>query len=94
VPCHSSFEQRAAAVRGCLSNEVRFDEVRELVEMLDGKDLDVLLDVVRAADRDVAAEFANRVCWVLPKRAELEARRTFDAGLTAAEAWFRTAPRW
>ena len=90
---HLSFEQRAAAVRGRLSTEVRFDEVRELVDVLDGDDLDVLLDVVRAADRNVAAEFAGRVWRVLPDRAEAEARRTSCEGLAAAEAWFRTAPR-
>jgi hypothetical protein len=88
-----NYEQRAAAVRGRLSNQVRFDEVRELVEVLDGDDLDVLLDVVRAADRNVAAEFASRVWRILPERAEAEARRTFGEGLPAAEAWFRTAPR-
>jgi len=90
---HLSLEQRAAAVRGRLSNEVRFDEVRELVDVLDGDDLDVLLDVVRAADRNVAAEFAGRVWRILPDRAEAEARRTSCEGLAAAEAWFRTAPR-
>lgn len=90
---HLSFEQRAAAVRGRLSTEVRFDEVRELVDVLDGDDLDVLLDVVRAADRNVAAEFAGRVWRVLPERAEAEARRAFEDRLAAAEAWFRTAPR-
>lgn len=30
--------------------------VRELVDVLHGEDLDVLLDVARAADRNVAAE--------------------------------------
>lgn len=90
---HLNLEQRTAAVRGRLSTDVRFDEVRELVEVLDGDDLDILLDVVRAADRNVAAEFANRVWRVLPERAEAEARQAFDDGLAAAEAWFRTAPR-
>lgn len=90
---HLSFEQRAAAVRGRLSNDVRFDEVRELVEVLDGDDLDVLLDVVRAADRTVAWEFASRVWRARPDRAEVEAKRALDDGLAAAEAWVRTAPR-
>jgi hypothetical protein len=90
---HLNFEQRAAAVRWRLSTDVRFDEVRELVDVLDGDDLDVLLDVVRAADRNVAAEFAGRVWRILPDCAEAEARRTSCAGLAAAEAWFRTAPR-
>jgi hypothetical protein len=86
-------DQRAAAVRGRLSSEVRFDEVRELVDVLDSDDLDVLLDLVRAADRNVAAEFASRVWRILPDRAEAEAQSTFSEGLAAAEAWFRTAPR-
>jgi len=90
---HLDSDRRAAAVRARLSGPVRFDEVRELVEVLDGDDLDVLLDVVRAADRDVAAEFATRVWHVLPARAEAESRRAFADGLAAAEAWFRTAPR-
>lgn len=90
---HLSLEQRAAAVRGRLSNHVRFDEVRELLEVLDGDDLDVVLDVVRVADRNVAAEFANRVWRLLPERAEEEARHALTEGLAAAEAWFRTAPR-
>lgn len=90
---HLTSEQRAAAVRGRLSSEVRFDEVRELVEVLDSDDLDVLLDLVRAADRNVAAEFASRVWRILPDRAEAEAQSTFGEGLAAAEAWFRTAPR-
>lgn len=88
-----SFEQRAAAVRGRLSNDVRFDEVRELVEVLDGDDLDVLLDVVRTADRTIAWEFASRLWRTRPERAEAEAHRAVDGGLAAAEAWFRTAPR-
>lgn len=90
---HLTSEQRAAAVRGRLSSEVRFDEVRELVDVLDSDDLDVLLDLVRAADRNVAAEFASRVWRILPDRAEAEAQSTFGEGLAAAEAWFRTAPR-
>jgi hypothetical protein len=90
---HLTSEQRAAAVRGRLSSEVSFDEVRELVDVLDSDDLDVLLDLVRAADRNVAAEFASRVWRILPDRAEAEAQSTFGEGLAAAEAWFRTAPR-
>lgn len=90
---HLTSEQRAAAVRGRLSSEVRFDEVRELVDVLDSDDLDVLLDLVRAADRNVAAEFASRVWRILPDRAEAEAQSAFGEGLAAAEAWFRTAPR-
>src|SRR5205823_4040932 len=73
--------------------EVEFDEVRELVEVLDRDDLDVLLDVVRLADRNVAWEFASHVWRVLPERAEAEARGAFDRGLAATEAWFGTAPR-
>jgi hypothetical protein len=86
-------EQRAAAVRGRLSSEFRFDEVRELVDPLDSDDLDVLLDLVRTADRNVVAEFAGRVRRILPDRAEAEAQSTFSEGLAAAEAWLRTAPR-
>lgn len=90
---HLSSELRAAAVRGRLCSPVQFDEVRELVEVLEGDDLDVLLDVVRTADRNVAAEFATRVWRDLPERAEAEARRAFHDRLAAAEAWLRTAPR-
>lgn len=90
---HLTSEQRAAAVRGRLSNDVRFDEIRELVEVLEGEDLDTLLDVVRTADRNIAWEFASRVWRTRPERAEAEAQRAVDDGQAAAEAWFRTAPR-
>lgn len=90
---HLTSEQRAAAVRGRLSNDVRFDEVRELVEVLEGEDVDTLLDVVRTADRNIAWEFASRLWRTRPERAETEAQRAVDDGQAAAEAWFRTAPR-
>jgi hypothetical protein len=90
---HLSLDQRSAAMRGRLSNEIRFDEVRELVEILDGDALEKLLDVVCDADLDVVAEFACRAWRILPDRAEAEARSTFGKGFAAAEAWFRTAPR-
>lgn len=86
-------QQRTAAVRARLSRDIQFDEVRELVEVLDGKDLDLLLDVIRAADRDAAAEFAHRVWRVLPERSRAEARKAYAAALPSAEAWFRMAPR-
>lgn len=88
-----SFEQRAGAIRGRLSNDIRFDEVRDLVQVLDGKDIDVLLDVVRDADRNVVSALAHRVWRLFPDRAEAEARRALSDGLATTEAWFRSAPR-
>lgn len=92
-----SREGRAAAVRGRLSADARpkitFDEARELVSVLDSEDLDTVVELVRSADGDLAAEFAVRVWSLLPPRAVEEARRTLQAGLSAAEGWFYSAPR-
>ena len=87
---------RTAAVRGWLEMEhtrsARFDEARDLVRMLDGDDLELVLDVVRTADRDVATELAARIWQVIPTRALEEARAAFEQGLASAEGWFHVAP--
>ena len=90
-------EARTAVVRGWLASDrpqpLRFDEARELAAVLDGEDLELILDVVRIADRDVAAEFASRLWATVPERALEEARHAFAEDLVSAEGWFHLAPR-
>lgn len=88
---------RTAAVRGWLAMDRapagRFDEARELVRVLDGDDLELVLDVIRNVDGDVAAEFASRIWSALPRHALEESVMAFDQGLASAEGWFHAAPR-
>jgi len=63
---------------------VPFDEVRELVDVLDSDDLDMLLDVVRAAYRNVAAAF----CQPGLAHPSRRSRGILDAG-TYAESLYR-----
>lgn len=86
-------DQRAAAVRGRLTRAIRFDEMGEIVRVLDARDLEMLLDVVRDTDTDVAWAFTKRMWSDRPELAAAEARRAFEEKLHAAEAWFRNAPR-
>lgn len=92
-----STEARTAVVRGWLgverSQPLRFGEARELAAVLDGEDLDLILGVVRIADKDVAAEFASRLWATAPERAFEEAIRAFSENLESAEGWFQFAPR-
>jgi hypothetical protein len=92
-----SAEQRAAAVRGWLSSAEprarRFDEARELLGILDGDELDALLDVIRGANAEVSAEFASEAWRLLPDRAFEEARHALGERLASAHGWFLLAPR-
>lgn len=88
---------REAALRGWLDGAAargaRFDEARELVPLLDADDVDLALELVRSADRFVAAEFTAFVWTTWPERAREEATIAVDRALPSCEGWFHSAPR-
>ncbi len=88
---------RHGALRGWLDGAAgrgaRYDEARELVPLLDVEDMELALDLVRAADRDVAAEFTSLVWTSAPALAREEATRAIEEGLPSAEGWCHAAPR-
>lgn len=88
---------RQAALRawlaGAAARGARFDEARELVPLLDQADLDLALDLARAGDRQIAAEFTSFVWRTAPGRAREEARLALEGGLPSVEGWFLQAPR-
>jgi hypothetical protein len=90
-----SREARSAAIRGWLrAGESRSSfEVHDLVGMLDDADLDLVLDDLRTASREVAWRFAVLAWKVSPARALAEARTALAATLPSVEGWFHTAPR-
>lgn len=88
---------RQAALRAWLEGAgargARFDEARELVPLLDREDVDLALDLARAGDRSVAAEFTSFVWRTAPGRAREEARLALERDLPSVEGWFHQAPR-
>lgn len=82
-----------AWLAGVGAREAGFDEARQLVPLLDGGDMELALDLVRAAERDVAVEFCGFVWAVAPARAREEARRAIQRALPSAPGWCHTAPR-
>jgi hypothetical protein len=88
-------EARSAAIRGWLQagdSRPLFD-VHDLVGVLDDADLDLVLDELRAANRDVAWGFALLAWKVTPSRALEEALAALAHALPSVEGWFHTAPR-
>lgn len=88
---------RHAALRGWLDGAAdrgaRFDEARELVPLLDDDDVELALELVRLADRSVAAEFTAFVWSTWPERAREETAAAVEGALPSCEGWFHTAPR-
>lgn len=94
---HLPRASREAALRGWLDGAAargaRFDEARELVPLLDADDIDLALELVRSADRFVAAEFTAFVWSTWPERAREETATAVDRALPSCEGWFYSAPR-
>jgi hypothetical protein len=90
-------DARHAALRawleGAAARGARFDEARELVPLLDQEDVDLALDLARAGDRHVAAEFTSFVWRTAPERARDEARVAMERSFPSVEGWFHQAPR-
>jgi hypothetical protein len=63
----------------------RFREARELVPLLDQEDLDLALDLARAGDRQIAAEFTSFVWRTAPGRAREEARLALEAEISGTK---------
>ncbi|MCE9580086.1 MAG: hypothetical protein K8W52_43625 [Deltaproteobacteria bacterium] len=89
--------RRQAAVRGWLDGAAargsNWVEARELVPLLDAQDLELALELARAGDGHVAAEFMSFVWRTAPWRARDEADQAIANDLPSAEAWLRRAPR-
>lgn len=71
----------------------KWREAQDLAPLFVGADIEMVLDLVRRADVNVAAEFASLLWHLEPSRAREEARTALETGSPSAEGWFGVAPR-